>query len=124
MMSAVKMDPGRGLVYGLVCVDLELSLIHIFSGLEKDSGFQLTLPLIEKVLGAVFYGDMLMLLSIQLRPYEAVSYTHLEQRFGGDAEIALQRGGFGVDDHRGALLSRSGAPPFCGGARRMRRYKA
>ena len=41
-----------------------------FSGLEKDSGFQLTLPLIEKVLGAVFYGDMLMLLSNQLRPYE------------------------------------------------------
>ena len=23
MMSAVKMDPGRGLVYGLVCVNLE-----------------------------------------------------------------------------------------------------
>ena len=41
-----------------------------FSGLERDSGFQLSLPLIQKVLGAVFYGDMLMLLSNQTRPYE------------------------------------------------------
>ncbi len=41
-----------------------------FSGLERDSGFQLSLPLIQKVLGAVFYGAMLMLLSNQTRPYE------------------------------------------------------
>ena len=41
-----------------------------FSGLERDSGFQLSLPLIQKVLGAVFYGDMLMLLANQTRPYE------------------------------------------------------
>ena len=27
-----------------------------FSGLEKDSGFQLTLPLIRKIVAAVFYG--------------------------------------------------------------------
>lgn len=30
-----------------------------FSGLEKDSGFQLTLPLIRKIVAAVFYGDEL-----------------------------------------------------------------
>ncbi|HIV86481.1 MAG TPA: 2-hydroxyacyl-CoA dehydratase [Candidatus Pygmaiobacter gallistercoris] len=41
-----------------------------FSGLERDSGFQLSLPLIQKVLGAVFYGDMLMMLANQTRPYE------------------------------------------------------
>lgn len=41
-----------------------------FSGLEKDSGFQLTLPLIRKVLAAVFYGDELMSLANQTRPYE------------------------------------------------------
>ena len=41
-----------------------------FSGLEKDSGFQLTLPLIRKVLAAIFYGDMLMTLSNQTAPYE------------------------------------------------------
>ncbi len=41
-----------------------------FSGLEKDSGFQLTLPLLRKVAAAVFYGDALMCLSNQTRPYE------------------------------------------------------
>ena len=41
-----------------------------FSGLEKDSGFQLTLPLVRKVLAAVFYGDELMSLANQTRPYE------------------------------------------------------
>ena len=44
-----------------------------FSGLEKDSGFQLTLPLIRKVLAAVFYGDELMSLVNQTRPYEDVA---------------------------------------------------
>lgn len=43
-----------------------------FSGLEKDSGFQLTLPLIRKLIAGVFYGDMLMLLANQTRPYENV----------------------------------------------------
>lgn len=41
-----------------------------FSGLEKDSGFQLTLPLLHKVIAAIFYGDALMSLSNQTRPYE------------------------------------------------------
>ena len=41
-----------------------------FSGLEKDSGFQLTLPLVRKVIAAVFYGDELMCLANQTRPYE------------------------------------------------------
>ncbi len=43
-----------------------------FSGLEKDSGFQLTLPLIRKLVCGVFYGDMLMLLANQTRPYENI----------------------------------------------------
>jgi len=41
-----------------------------FSGLEKDSGFKFTLPMIRKALAAVFYGDELMCLANQLRPYE------------------------------------------------------
>ncbi len=41
-----------------------------FSGLEKDSGFKFTLPMIRKAIAAVFYGDELMCLSNQLRPYE------------------------------------------------------
>ena len=41
-----------------------------FSGLEKDSGFKLTPSLIVRLLACVFYGDMLMALANQTRPYE------------------------------------------------------
>lgn len=41
-----------------------------FSGLERDSGFKLTLPLIHKLLAAVFCGDLLMSLRNQVLPYE------------------------------------------------------
>lgn len=40
------------------------------SGLEKNPGFQLTLPIIRKLVGALVYGDTLMLLSNQTKPYE------------------------------------------------------
>ncbi|MCI8331778.1 MAG: 2-hydroxyglutaryl-CoA dehydratase [Clostridiales bacterium] len=45
------------------------------SGLEKDSGFKLTLPMIHRLLYAVMYGDLLMLLRNQTKPYEVVSGT-------------------------------------------------
>ena len=41
-----------------------------FSGLEKDSGFHFTLPLARKAIAAIFYGDELMSLANQTRPYE------------------------------------------------------
>ncbi|MDL2254628.1 2-hydroxyacyl-CoA dehydratase, partial [Ruminococcaceae bacterium OttesenSCG-928-I18] len=41
-----------------------------FSGLEKDSGFQFTIPMVRKALAACLYGDELMSLSNQQRPYE------------------------------------------------------
>lgn len=40
------------------------------SGMEKNSGFRLTLPLIQRMLAAMTYGDLMMLLSNQIRPYE------------------------------------------------------
>ena len=43
-----------------------------FSGLEKEGGFKLTVPVIMKLLYAVLYGDILMLLYNQCRPYELV----------------------------------------------------
>jgi len=43
-----------------------------FSGLEKNSGFRMTLPMLRKALAAVAYGDLLMLLSNQTRPYEVL----------------------------------------------------
>ena len=42
------------------------------SGLEKNSGFSLTLGLIRRLVAAMAYGDLLMLLSNQVRPYETV----------------------------------------------------
>ena len=41
-----------------------------FSGLEKDSGFQMTVPLMQKCLAALVYGDLLMALRAQTQPYE------------------------------------------------------
>ena len=41
-----------------------------FSGLEKDSGFQMTLPLLRMALAAIVYGDLLMALRNQTAPYE------------------------------------------------------
>lgn len=43
-----------------------------FSGLEKGSAFKLTLPIIHKLVYALFFGDLLMLLDNQCRPYETV----------------------------------------------------
>lgn len=41
-----------------------------FSGLEKDSGFQMTLPLARQALASIFYGDLLCALRNQTAPYE------------------------------------------------------
>ena len=41
-----------------------------FSGLEKDQAFHLNISLINKLLQAVSYGDLLMKLSYATRPYE------------------------------------------------------
>ncbi len=40
------------------------------AGLEKNSGFKITLPLLRKAMAAVVYGDLLMLLKNQTKPYE------------------------------------------------------
>ncbi len=56
-----------------------------FAGLEKHPGWHLTLPILRRMLHAVFYGDLLMLLSNQCKPYElepgstdalAAAWTH------------------------------------------------
>ena len=40
------------------------------SGMEKNPGFQITLPLLRRIAAAGLYGDMIMSLSNQVRPYE------------------------------------------------------
>lgn len=43
------------------------------SGLEKHSGFQLSLAMVHHLLVGLVYGDLLMLLSNQTRPYEVAA---------------------------------------------------
>ena len=40
------------------------------SGLESNKGFKITLPLLRKAVAALTYGDLLMLLKNQTKPYE------------------------------------------------------
>lgn len=40
------------------------------SGLESNSGFKITLPLLRRALAGLAYGDLLMLLKNQTKPYE------------------------------------------------------
>lgn len=42
------------------------------SGMESNSGFQITLPLLRKALAGLAYGDLLMLLKNQTKPYEVM----------------------------------------------------
>ena len=42
------------------------------SGFEKNDGFKISLKLVKKMVSAFLYGDILTLLSNQLRPYELV----------------------------------------------------
>ena len=39
--------------------------------MEKNPGFKITLPIIRRAAGAIVYGDALMLLHNQTKPYEA-----------------------------------------------------
>jgi len=41
-----------------------------FSGLEKDSGFPMTVPFMRKLLAIIYYGDLLVALRAQTEPYE------------------------------------------------------
>ena len=41
-----------------------------FSGLERDSGFPMTLTMIRRLLSVIYYGDLLVTLRAQTEPYE------------------------------------------------------
>ena len=52
------------------------------SGLEKASGFQLTLPLLRQAVASLVYGDCIMHVSNQTRPYEI---------HAGDTDALIER---------------------------------
>lgn len=47
-----------------------IPVISVSAGMERNSGFPITLALARRVMAAITYGDLLMLLSNQTRPYE------------------------------------------------------
>ena len=51
------------------------------SGMEKNAGFQLTLPMLRQAFAALIFGDCLTLLNNQTRPYE-VNYGESENLVG------------------------------------------
>lgn len=68
-----------------------------FSGMEKSPGFKVTLPILLKLLNAVLYGDLLMSLYNQCKPYEKVAgetdkvLEDMEKRLAA----MIKNGGFG-----------------------------
>ncbi len=82
---------------GLKAVGLEqVPVISVnLSGMEKNPGFKLTLPLILKLMYCCFYGDLLMLLSNRCRAYEVHKgdtdrlMTQWQQRLIGELQSPL-----------------------------------
>ncbi|MCH5303902.1 MAG: 2-hydroxyacyl-CoA dehydratase [Ruminococcus sp.] len=48
----------------------QVPVISLSMGMEKNPGFSITIPLIRRILAGLVYGDVLMLLSNQTKPYE------------------------------------------------------
>ena len=68
-----------------------------FSGLEKDSGFPLTLTMIRRLLSVIYYGDLLVTLRAQTEPYEinkGETEAMQEKWIGRLSELFLQDKGW------------------------------
>ena len=64
------------------------------SGLEKNSGFKIRLSMALKMLSAVIYGDLIMLLKNQVEPYEVNKgdAAKLTQKWIDDLSAEMQKG--------------------------------
>ncbi len=64
------------------------------SGLEKNSGFKIRLSMALKMLSAVIYGDLIMLLKNQIEPYEVNKgdAAKLTQKWIDELSAEMQRG--------------------------------
>lgn len=51
----------------------QVPVISISMGMEKNPGFQMTPTMVDRIFYAILYGDLLMLLANQVKPYECVS---------------------------------------------------
>ena len=68
-----------------------------FSGMEKSPGFKVTLPILLKLLNAVLYGDLLMSLYNQCKPYETTVGETDKVLESVEKRLAamINKGGFG-----------------------------
>ncbi len=64
------------------------------SGLEKEQAFKITPSLLNKILQAVVYGDLLMKLLYATRPYEVIpnSTNELYERWQNICRVAVRKG--------------------------------
>jgi predicted nucleotide-binding protein (sugar kinase/HSP70/actin superfamily) len=80
--------------------DLKMEQIPVVSvnmaGLEKNPGFQFTIPMIKRTLMAMVYGDVLMRVLYATRPYEAVkgSANDLFEKWSRRANANIENGSF------------------------------
>lgn len=57
----------------------EIPVISLnFSGLETGQGFRVTRPMLQNLLSGVVYGDLLMHISNQCKPYEKIMATRTQ----------------------------------------------
>lgn len=76
------------------------------SGLEKNSGFKIRISMALKMLSAVIYGDLLMLLKNQIEPYEVEkgAANALTQKWIDDISALFRKGkGYSFKDYRKIL---------------------
>lgn len=71
-----------------------------FNNLEPNPGFQLTLPMIDRMLYAVLYGDLLMLLKNQCKPYEITAGESEALADRWTERLARQMKGRGIISYR------------------------
>lgn len=63
-------------------------------GLEKNPGFKITLPFLDRGIMALVYGDLLMKVLYRTRPYELIpgSANQLYEKWVSQCKAALQKG--------------------------------
>lgn len=80
---------------------ISLNLNHM----EEQEGFHLSLPLLQKMLASIAVGDLLMLLSNQVRPYERHpgQTDALTQQWIQKASASFSQGKAGLQDRKSVV---------------------
>ena len=76
------------------------------SGFEKNPGFKFTLPMMRRFIAGLVYGDLLMLLDNQVKPYEVTkgsSHTLLEKWVKGLSVMLRDGKGIKLDEMKKVL---------------------